>query len=568
MSDETGSGGGLLSKVVRFVKSPTTHWSDLDRPPAEESEGESRLALKEMIERKRRNDFVRSREFDMLRKLRRREVLAGGPNAAAPSFYPSSQPADTGERARTLRKIDEIEAQMSTGWIKRHGAGVAPQAPVAPGGHSPGSRAYDKTDPMPLVEPRGVPMPLGGFAPTQKIDLEQASAPMHAPVAPLLGDVPEFNVEVLAAVKQDPEIEEAAIRFANGDAAGAEAVLLALVAEGGGRRDDLHTWLTLFDLYRCVGNQARFDDTAAEFAARFGRSAPQWALVAEPESAPAPVAASSSAVVGASVFHWSCPSTVGPQSLAALRATLERHPPPWHIDWRQLKTIELAALPGLIEVFKGWADAPVRLKMLGAEGLLDLLVEYSPTGDRGVDPQWWAARLAVLRVLGEMDEFDLAALNYCVTYEVSPPAWEDPVCSCRDMTEDGHTVMPSQFDAALPSELLPFGATVDPRAGGGDSGAGESSGDLAKTALEGEYTGSAEAALRPLAHQGKASHFEFNCRQLRRVDFGAAGDLLNWCVERQARGHSVTFKQVNRLVAAFFGVIGITEAARVLLRAD
>ena len=64
--------GRLLSKVVKFVTSPTTHWSDLDRPDTTSGDAESRVALKEMIVRKRRNDFVRNREFDMLRKLRRR----------------------------------------------------------------------------------------------------------------------------------------------------------------------------------------------------------------------------------------------------------------------------------------------------------------------------------------------------------------------------------------------------------------------------------------------------------------------------------------------------------------
>ena len=112
MSKDSGQGSGLLSKMVKFVKSPTTHWSDLDRPEGNGGDTESRLALKEMIERKRRNDFVRNREFDMLRKVRRRETLRDSDLAACPSFYPISQPANTGERARTLKKIDEIEAQQ------------------------------------------------------------------------------------------------------------------------------------------------------------------------------------------------------------------------------------------------------------------------------------------------------------------------------------------------------------------------------------------------------------------------------------------------------------------------
>ena len=384
------------------------------------------------------------------------------------------------------------------------------------------------------------------------------------PSAGLLGEVPEFNVEVMAAAKQDPEIEEAAIRFANGDAAGAEAVLLDLVAESGSRREDVHTWLTLFDLYRCMGEATKFDDAAFGFAALFGRSAPQWAVVTEAASAPAPIAVAPAAV-STGLFNWTCPSTVGTQSVAALKATMDRHAPPWRIDWRHLKTVEPAALPALLDVLKRWGETPAQLKFLGAERLLQALSERSPTDDRSVDPEWWEARLALLRVLGEMDEFELVALNYCVTYEVSPPAWEEPKSSYRALAEDGQTLPPpSDADAEAPSVPLPTFGVTQPYAG--TPGAIEPG--VVKATLAGEYLGTAEEALKPLVAAREATSFEVNCRQLLRVDFGAAGDLLNWSMEQQGRGHQVTFKQVNRLVAAFFGVIGINDSARVMLRTD
>ena len=584
MSKDPASNGGLLSKVVKFVKSPTTHWSDLDRPEGEGEDSESRLALKEMIERKRRNDFVRNREFDMLRKARRRETLKDAEGAVGgPSFNPSSQPANTGERARTIKKIDEIEAQMSTAWFKRNG-GAAPVGAQGPdAGEAPAERPYDPTDPVPLARDVAAGPPPPAFAPTVTMEqiapldfaqsptqapapVAQASAPVPVPVpsARLLGEVPEFNVEVMAAAKQDPEIEEAAIRFANGDAAGAEAVLLDLVAESGSRREDVHTWLTLFDLYRCMGEATKFDDAAFGFAALFGRSAPQWAVVTEAASAPAPIAVAPTAV-STGLFNWTCPSTVGTQSVAALKATMDRHAPPWRIDWRHLKTVEPAALPALLDVLKRWGETPAQLKFLGAERLLQALSERSPTDDRSVDPEWWEARLALLRVLGEMDEFELVALNYCVTYEVSPPAWEEPKSSYRALAEDGQTLPPpSDADAEAPNVPLPTFGLTQPYAG--TPGAIEPG--VVKATLAGEYLGTAEEALKPLVAAREATSFEVNCRQLLRVDFGAAGDLLNWSMEQQGRGHQVTFKQVNRLVAAFFGVIGINDSARVMLRTD
>ena len=204
----------------------------------------------------------------------------------------------------------------------------------------------------------------------------------------------------------------------------------------------------------------------------------------------------------------------------------------------------------------------MRLKTLDVERLLQVLTEHSPTGDRGADPQWWEARLALLRVLGRMDDFDLVALNYCVTYEVSPPAWEEPSNSWSNMTDDGETLMPSQFGAEEPGMLLP------PMATDHEPPADEPGEGVVATALEGTYTGSFGAVLQPLDEQGDARAFEFNCRQLVRVDFGAAGDMLNWATHQQGGGKAVRFQQVNRLVAAFFGVIGITDVARVLLRTD
>ena len=51
--DETpSSGGGLLSKVARFVRNPTVNWSELDSIQDDKESQYSKQMLKEMIERK------------------------------------------------------------------------------------------------------------------------------------------------------------------------------------------------------------------------------------------------------------------------------------------------------------------------------------------------------------------------------------------------------------------------------------------------------------------------------------------------------------------------------------
>src|SRR4029079_17188651 len=108
----------FFRKVVKFVANPATEWTDLDAQNDEARENDyAKGELKAMIERKRRNDFVRKREFDMLRKVRR-EGLSGEQLAALRGFsrIDDSQPRISDQPVRqdagVKAKIDEIEQQM------------------------------------------------------------------------------------------------------------------------------------------------------------------------------------------------------------------------------------------------------------------------------------------------------------------------------------------------------------------------------------------------------------------------------------------------------------------------
>ena len=100
-ADFTGKGGGgFLARVAKLVKTgadKATNWGDLDQRVANSTLGSdqqdvaySKQALKDMMERKRHNDFVRKREFEMLRKLRRRARGLDGDTSLRPSFFVSS----------------------------------------------------------------------------------------------------------------------------------------------------------------------------------------------------------------------------------------------------------------------------------------------------------------------------------------------------------------------------------------------------------------------------------------------------------------------------------------------
>ena len=560
---------GLLSKVVKFVRNPTTDWANLSEPEPDRESTYSKQQLKEMIERKRRNDFVRRREFDQLRKLRSREVHGVQDLAERPSFFQSSltsRPSD--DRAGTLKKIDEIEEQMSQQWWKTHKESSQPPGSV-PNSTGRGSiQAYALTEAAELggqnagsqdaVLPAG-DLPLGASWKT-------VDAPGNLS-ALALGDTPTHGAApaVAAAVVEPvfvhvPELEEAAIRFANGDMEGAEANLQDLL---GASADTQHVWMALFDLYRATGQQQRFETAALDYAVRYDRLAPLWLSFPEMMDALAHTPLVGRSDLVDTGFTWSCPGTLGAPAVAVLSGRLANAPQPWRLDWSALKSIDEAALEGLADLFVRWSAMPAQLRFIGDTVLLDLLREKTPSGDTSVAQAWWRLRMEVLRTTDQAETFDLTALEYCVTSEVSPPSWVDAQCHYA-AGEEVHEPEQESFVGVLPSDFMHtltlqdgvsiWGTTQTPPA--------------AMAELAGQVTGDASDALTSLEACAQNRVLMVACDKLARVDFSAAGSILNWVAARQADGCQVVFFNLHRLVAIFFNVIGINEHAKVLPRKD
>jgi len=92
---------------------------------------------------------------------------------------------------------------------------------------------------------------------------------------------------------------------------------------------------------------------------------------------------------------------------------------------------------------------------------------------------------------------------------------------------------------------------------------------VATVELAGHILGDASEAVALLDDRlSGADVMVISCARLIRIDFTAAGTLLNWVSARQGEGRQVQFVEVHRLVAAFFNVIGIGEHARIVARRD
>jgi ABC-type transporter Mla MlaB component len=321
----------------------------------------------------------------------------------------------------------------------------------------------------------------------------------------------------------------------------------------------------LFDLYRAIGAQDKFESAAIEFVERFDRSAPQWFSMPDMvKMLSEPVGKSDNAPI----VDWSCPSVLGIHTVAALKSAIARAPMPWRLDWSSLKAVEAAAVEPLNLVFSGWAAQPVKLQFMGEMQLQKVLQNATPSGLRETGPGWWKLRMEALRVTNQPDQFELVALEFCVTYEVSPPSWTRARCQYKALDAQGDVMGGQTIIGDLYRDSIYSGF------GQADAGSeletqSAELGILFSVELSGQILGDAVDVVETLETRLLGADKRLiSCAKLIRVDFSAAGMLLNWVSACESEMRPVQFLDVNRLVAAFFNVIGITEHASVLVRAD
>jgi hypothetical protein len=359
----------------------------------------------------------------------------------------------------------------------------------------------------------------------------------------------------------DPGLDEAVISFANADFDQCERALREMIVPGGSREMQPDTWLVLLDLYRATGQQDRFDALAFEYSRRLGLSAPAWCslpkAVAEAlnEERPAAPAQASSGQVG-----WTCPPRLDARAVASLRSQAMQLPEPWVLDWSDARGVDVEAASQLTELLRGWAGQPLEMRWIGLDNLVALLAEAASTGDRDADPAFWMTRLAVLRVLNRADLFDEAAIDYCMTYEVSPPAWEAPRCRARQSTSGASVqTQPMSIISEVSTSFMESALFDDEPA----------QVQVASLELSGQLVGDIGETLGRLDGDiGAATVVNVSCARLIRVDFLAAGDLLNWVLAKRSENRTVRFIDTHRLVALFFVAMGINEHAGVHVRKE
>lgn len=374
---------------------------------------------------------------------------------------------------------------------------------------------------------RGTVSANGGEPERSRVRTSVGSTTIGTSTDLMLGDSQLANSMVIADAG-NPILEEAAILYANGQDLPAVSVLAGAVRND--RSPD--TWLMLLELYQSLGKRTEFENLAIDFAVRFETSAPAWSDEhARKPRTPAPPPTQRAAIV----FKGALDARIVPQ-LEQLKTLAQRNPV-LHLEFDQVDSVDVTGADLILRVFAAFQKSNHEVALSGASQLAERLRAAIEVGRRDASNAVWMLLLEIYRILGRQAAFEETSIDYCVTFEVSPPSWEP--ASPKYVVED-QPVAP----VAVPAPPVEGDETL-----GADT-----------VALVGELVGKSDEDLQRLTmfattHQ----RIVVDCTRLVRVDFTAAGLLLNWAVGMRGSRKDIEFVNVGHLVAALFVVMGLHE---------
>jgi hypothetical protein len=109
---------GFLSDAKFAASSFLSNWMKSDDDQLVKKAASSMPVSSHLRGEVKRVWTIRKREFDKLRALRQNELNGDNRLKHKQRFFHTSMLTDLSEKTSTIRKIDEIEAQMSMQWWK------------------------------------------------------------------------------------------------------------------------------------------------------------------------------------------------------------------------------------------------------------------------------------------------------------------------------------------------------------------------------------------------------------------------------------------------------------------
>ena len=452
-----------------------------------------------------------------------------------------------GKRSEPAKK--KTESKPSAAKAPSAKSAPAPGKPASParpmttsrsGGDSLDFSSYappPKAEP-PRAEARPEVAPAGSHSAPPRLEEAPAAAPVAPPAAQIpvppppaapparRGPDPAAGTEAAAPDEYAPVIEEAAIFFANGQVLQALAALTRAVREEDLGASALQAWLMLFGLYQHLGMSAEFEALAMEFAVKFERSPPVWIETGPPSDLALVTGGIGYCALSGTLSEASAPELQKLRDIAEKLHTVR-------MDCTKLQGLDAPGCRLLGETLASIRGAGRNVMITGETQLLRLLEEPCRVGRAETDGAVWALLLELYRMLKLKDKFEETAVDYAVTFEVSPPSWD------------------SQPGAG--SKRAAVERPVEPE-------------DWA-LALSGDITGASEALAQQLQDWAAANAMlVIDMSRAKRVDFVTAGLMLKVLSRIHQDGTTVQIRGANALIHALFAVMGIGKVARIVPR--
>lgn len=336
------------------------------------------------------------------------------------------------------------------------------------------------------------------------------------------------RIEVKETLHEIPQaIEQAAMLYSIDQAEAASGALEAAIRGNELGRYGPRAWGMLFELYQIEGRRQDFDRLAVEYAAKFETSPPTWVAGDEPATvAPKPVNKSSVSLSGAL-------NAKAQETLKQVFKIAERSPAV-RIEVGKVTEVDEHGCGLLNAVLKQMKKARKECLLGGADKLAALVAKSAVPGERR-NEQAWMLLLDLYQQIGNQEAFEEAAVNYAVTFEVSPPSFE----------------VPKNRPTAKPEPEVEV----------------ETEGDDAGCALEGVITSATDGAFAVIrAHAEGAAEVIVDVSRLLRMDFVAATNLMNLVNALTAAQKKVRLIKASHLLTALWEVIGLDRVARVETR--
>lgn len=312
--------------------------------------------------------------------------------------------------------------------------------------------------------------------------------------------------------------EHVAILYANGQADAARTTLESTIL-GNNEPGAVKLWAMLFDLLRIKGERAAFDTLGLEFAGVCELSPPSWELE------PTAIKVASRSVAGSVGLQG---VMAGDDPIFATLATALAEGQVKSLDFSRLAGLDTEASAKLANLLHQARRRGLGWELAGEEGLASRLANRTIAGQAQEEPLWLLL-LELYQYLGWEAQFEEKAVDYAVTFEVSPPSWETLKPANR---KPGKPVVVAEVPEAAVETLC---------------------------ALEGEILQGNLKDLTQCLKQGEECRLDFT--RVTRLDFVSAGALAN--LLKTAGTGPVVIYHPNRLVAELMRVMGIDQVARV-----